>query len=372
MLLRKLTKINILFLVFIGCMIFSGVTGCMKKNLTKEEIDLLNDIDSFNKDYGSKGWKFKNRKVENIDISGITFKGSVISNVDFIQIKMKNSVFEDTKFSDVRLLHYSDVSGSTFKNVIFKNCKFENFIELKNTKFINCKFEDSELKGVYFRKSLFEKCTFKKINIVGGHFDGSQLNYIEFNNSNLKNASFTEKAVGKNLTFKDCTLKFSGFGGKFENVSFLGGVLDNSSFRQLEAKNLKIENCNKFIASGFCDSIVEEIIIIDCKEIQHFDAINSKINNFSIINTGKMTHLDLHSVEFSGTNIIKNVNIIGVELRDSKLNLQFENVSFDDFFFAKKVIFENMKLKDVKYLDKFNVEKMEDVEYINSDRFPEK
>lgn len=125
------------------------------------------------------------------------------SNEDMLEILKKNkekapftySVWKNSKFNDLDLtdnpMLFINFKGSTFENVIFKECDILR-AQLKGCTFINCDFSNTRLAGTSFENVIIDNCTFENSFMPNVNFKGANLRKVKFINADLRNVDFTE------------------------------------------------------------------------------------------------------------------------------------------------------------------------------------
>jgi uncharacterized protein YjbI with pentapeptide repeats len=184
--------------------------------------------------------------IKNVDFSGATFdnftnprgkgfdKFFKFENVKFINAKMINFGFSNK-------YHESSVDGATLEGVDFTEADVKE-IYFGGCTLNSCTFDKANLTNANYTRSSLTKCTLDKANLTGADlrntnlqslrinyaamkdvkFDNAKLKLIEFDLTDLSNASFKEvEFIGKN--YENHIRKSKLFGANFENIKLSGG-----------------------------------------------------------------------------------------------------------------------------------------------------
>ena len=138
---------------------------------------------------------YSSKKVSNREFEDCTFKNCDFSNSDF-----SYNTFIDCQFIDCNL-SMTQLSGSSLKSVVFKNCKLlgiqfhtcDDF--LFNVRFQECILNYSSFANKKMPKTNFISCSMKEVAFVGTNlsnaiFNNCNLEGAVFNDSQLKEANF--------------------------------------------------------------------------------------------------------------------------------------------------------------------------------------
>ena len=138
---------------------------------------------------------------------------------------------------DVGFLNIGRISGSSFLESAFHNCRFRGGVAESDTKFTSCKF---------YRGS-FENIHLKEVDFYGTSHDG-----VIFDGESLKNpfglkmdqCSFNYSSF-TNCIFRNCYISFSAFASCFfENVLFENVVFNETYFSNSDIKRVHFANCS--------------------------------------------------------------------------------------------------------------------------------
>ena len=344
--------------------------SCIKSTLKEKERNLIQDVERFNRDYGSKGITVKNKNIDwraGLRGDGLILKNSLIKNVNLQTVKLRNMYIENSKIENVTIRDWSDFSGSTFKNVKFKNIKFRNdarksYITLEDSmfidcEFVNCEFEDDVILGKDYINCKFTNCKIlnkdysiyknkESKNIV---FDGKIENVV-FKNSIVR--TILKLKDSKNIQFINCPIRLD-IKGKID------GILIQNSTPSTEIPFLrKVE---------FFEGTFNNVSIIDCKKLP-VKFYKANLNNLLIKDS--TVRLEFEISYISGNNKIENSKIIGNLYGKSKIrNLTITNCNFEDYINIVLSEFIGLRLNDNTYDDKIK-HAVWNEKYTDSDKFP--
>jgi uncharacterized protein YjbI with pentapeptide repeats len=138
---------------------------------------------------------------------------------------------------DVGFLNIGRISGSSFLESAFHNCRFRGGVAESDTKFTSCKFY----------KGGFENIHLKEVDFYGTTHDG-----VIFDGENLRSTfvlkmdqcSFNYSTFTK-CTFRNCYINYSAFAGcYFEDVLFENVIFNETYFCNSDIKRVSFSNCN--------------------------------------------------------------------------------------------------------------------------------
>ena len=160
----------------------------------------------------NKSYYLHNRKT--------VYSGANIQS-DLSTKNFNQSFFVDSNFVEGSLRE-TGLSGSVFRNVLFKKCDLSSTV-FYDCYFQNCRFEEiSIFSGARFGKSVFIGTTFIHCHISASPFDDA---YLE--NCTIENCLLQSLAVD-NCTFKDTRF----VNVKFRNMNFDFSIFDNVYFEK--------------------------------------------------------------------------------------------------------------------------------------------
>ncbi|HWA33639.1 MAG TPA: pentapeptide repeat-containing protein [Cyclobacteriaceae bacterium] len=121
--------------------------------------------------------------------------------------------FKNTRIENIDLSH-ADIQHTEWKNCLFKNVKFHS-AQMEQVTVRNCDFEDVE----FFNTRL----SYSHLNIRTGKKSGSFKN-VTFKKSKLNETRFSFPTI-EDCNFEDCNLYATDFdGSRFKNCKFIGEV----------------------------------------------------------------------------------------------------------------------------------------------------
>lgn len=150
---------------------------------------------------------------ENLRITLTDFSGAQAANVSFDECELVRPVFSEAKlqklqlrdvrmiggdmtafnssdggvlralFSDIRMTGY-DASQSTYKDVVFKNCKL-NMANFRFSKLTNVRFEDCDLTEADFQSAELHNVVFRSCTLNKTQFSGARCKKVDFRSSQL-------------------------------------------------------------------------------------------------------------------------------------------------------------------------------------------
>ena len=402
--LLKTNRLPALLLVLIVFGLLCNLS-CIKTGLRGFEKNLLNDVEKFNRDYGSKGVTIKNRKIEWTEgfvCSDLILKNSLIKNVELQMVDIRNLYVENSIIENVSISVKSNLSGSVFKNVKFKNFKSVNNYDmpskLRDSIFIDCEFINCEYAYVTIGKE-YRNCKFNKIKeenvsyydtvVTDSIFTNCKINSIyydaRFENVIFKNSTIIESGFhlkeGENIQFIKCFTDFS-VTGKVEDILIQNSKPDEQAqmlFRG-DMKNIVVKDCFRPHATvfEFNEGTFSNISIINCKApvVRFFKA---NLRNLLIIDS-IVQQLTFAKSDVSGYNKMENSEIRGNLYRDSKIrDLAITNCRFKfyvDILFSELTrlklnnnIYESQTSEHRRYPGEVR-HAVKGEKYIDSDKFP--
>lgn len=140
---------------------------------------------------------FKKNNLEQAEYDNCSFE-----NCDFSNNKLNNSIFADCTFVDCNF-SLAELSGTTFQQVLFKNCKllglqFQqcNPFGLSFT-FENCNIDHASFYQLKLKKTSFKSCQLREVDfsesdLTGSSFPGCDLNQAVFDQTNLEQVDFRD------------------------------------------------------------------------------------------------------------------------------------------------------------------------------------
>lgn len=138
---------------------------------------------------------------------------------------------------DVGFLNIGRISGSSFLESAFHNCRFRGGIAESGTSFRSCTFSKGSFENIHLQEVDFYGTTHN-----GAIFDGENLR----NTFVLKmdHCSFNYSAFTK-CTFRNCYINLSAFAGCYlEDVLFENVIFNETYFCVSELKRVSFTNCN--------------------------------------------------------------------------------------------------------------------------------
>lgn len=346
--------------------------SCAKSGLRETERNLIQDVERFNRDYGSKGLTIKNKDIDWSDgliCDGLVLKNSLIKNVKLQTVKLRNMYIENSRVEDVSISEKSYLSGSTFKNVKFKNFKSINdnmrsyfsdsvFIDCE---FVNCRFNRVDI-GKEYRDCKFENCKFEKVTFgkvfINCKFTECKIKFVrdEYVRT-FENVIFKDTVIEEYLVLEDC-----------KNVQFINCLMMYSFEISGKTDNILIQNLKGGDELRFEKGVFSNISIIDCKEIT-IEFLYANLDNL-LIKDSKIFGLYFDHSNVGGENKIENSTIFWNEYGKTKIrDLTITNCRFMNHINLISSELIRLKLNNNTYKDgiKHNVW---NEKYTDSDKFP--
>lgn len=368
--------------------LLTGKLGCMeKRSLTDKEKSLLQDIEQFNAQVGTKGWNLESVAVDQREIEGIRLNQPQIRNTDWQNViirdgDVRGGVFEGTYFAGVQIsqtrfvnTHFVDCTfqnavmrNVTFEDVTFENCKFKNNrfenITFTNTRFIDLQEYNSTFKKSHVNSVRLEKSSLKKT----GFYDGN-MSSIRISMSNLEGVSFSG-IQSQDMEFSNSTVNYVSFDeGTHQYVDFHDcqgeeGIV----FTSIQIEELKFERCNEMRRVVLYDTECENFILRGSHKINDFGFIESTVQRLEITDS-ELSIFDIEKSSIQGPSTIQDAVLDGLNFRGSEISgLTMEQCEIKQYLVLTEAQFENLSLRNITYGS--DLEKgAEGVTYIRSDSF---
>ncbi len=145
---------------------------------------------------------------------------------------------------DVGFLNIGRLSGSSFLESAFHNCRFRGGVAESDTKFTNCKFYRGSFENIHLNQVDFYGTTHEGII-----FDGENLRntfVLKMDQCSLNYSTFTK------CIFRNCYINFSAFADcYFEDVSFENVVFNETYFCNSDIRHVSFTNCSGLQARHF-------------------------------------------------------------------------------------------------------------------------
>ena len=285
----------------------------------------------------------------------------------------------------------SDLRGSTFKNVKFKNFKsisnYDMPSDLEDSIFIDCEFINCEYSYVTLGKE-YRNCKFTKIKeieevsyfdtvVTDSTFTNCELN-SGYGNARFENVIFKDGIVrgafslrngkSKNIQFINCLTNF-GISGNIENILIQSSKPNDAGIGfEGDMTNIIIKNCSKISRFIYKKGVFSNVSIINCKApVTEF--YNVKLSNL-LIKDSTVAHLRFEESDVGGENRVENTVIWGNFYDESKVrNLTITNCKFEDYVYI--VLSELIRLRLINNEYKEGIgHAIRNGKYTDSDKFP--
>lgn len=158
---------------------------------------------------------------------------------------------------------------NNYKNLEFKNYEFDNFCPRYYTVFKNITFKDCLIRYSNFSESLLFNIDFKNCDIEFSGFENNKMKNVHFNKSVFKDCSFRSTFLDYS-SFYDCDLSNN---NNFENVKILG-----ASFKNSNLENVKFPSPFELFNISWgelSDELTKQALALDCNyyfgDIKNFD-----------------------------------------------------------------------------------------------------
>lgn len=135
------------------------------------------------------------------ELIGGYYENCTFQRCKFIGSPIKNSRFVECRFECCDL-SISSVTGSSFRNVTFSDCKavgvnWSTSAGIHSGSFLQCKLNDCtftqlDLRNIVFKECSLENADFRESRLEKASFSGSNLTGAQFNRTNLIDADFSE------------------------------------------------------------------------------------------------------------------------------------------------------------------------------------
>lgn len=356
-------------------------------NKTGELISFKGSLfDSLQFNYKQLRGNFSNSSFKNTIFTKSIIVSKSLSNTSFSNAQLISSTIKIPKSSSRKMsfcnsnLDNLKIKSSKFINITFCNLDF-SYLDLEDSSFFYVNWNNATFRNTSFIRSRFVDSSFNSSAIESSSFQGAlEIDFLDtaINNSSIIGngaISITGKGIVDsnseghiNYRFKNTQLTdldFSKTYGKLTvNSSIVNKIIFNKSYNHLDL-NLSNSTCN------FCD--------FDDSNLNSFSVKNSIIKNSSFItSTIKNLHIEnssLTSVEFKDSRL-PNAKLINIKLKSSTIKntldgtqsfnglnaksvlfeksifkvmngkISFDDVKFNNSGFQKKIILDNLSLKN--------------------------
>jgi fluoroquinolone resistance protein len=352
----------------------------VRRELDREDRELLKDIFAFNVQYAATGWHIEDRAVTE-DLSGVWLSNSTIVTAEFVFTKLRSSRLADTRFDGVEF-HQADFSQAVMGNVVFANCRFVlcqmQAAVLKNCRFINCQSERLDATGTTFEDCTFEAleegmgcftkavlkdCAFERCKLDGSAFHKTRIDEVAFRSSGLTDLVFDD-IRGTGLSFEHPGFEGAAFvDSHYGAITFDGGVNRAVKFNRFDAESVVLKNIARTESLSIRDSVWKESSIANCPEVVEWTINLSQMENFTVT-ASQIAYLDLQKSEFSGSSRIANCVIAGLNASGARFMgttwsncriagyLILNETTFDAAVIAGMLYsYESLETRDVRYLN---------------------
>ena len=358
-----------------------------RPKLADEEMRELENIHEFNARRGRSGYTLKNRAVPaELNLAGIQLNGAVLQNVELKEVDLSGAKIVGSRLVQVDFVG-ATLSEATFEDVEFTGCTFQ-FPVAPKVVFRNCTFRDCSAEEMKTPGAVYENCVFEGFSGKSVQYMDSQLTSTRFERSRLTGCTFYETTL-TDVTFADSHVEeatFSGIVG--ENLSFTGGEVVNTGFEETEYDGIAFEGCNtqgvnfdglkttrlsvgpaeKMGLFSFIRSEIEGVVVTGCKDVAELAFTDSKVTNLTIENCG-IVRLCLENIDLEGTSSFRSLEVQAWDFSESRIkDLQIAKVKIMALLLLNDAVFENLRLKRVKY-DRKLESQADNVQYKDSDTF---
>lgn len=362
----------------------------MKLDISEKEKALLANTDELNRAIENHQFEFTNKKIENVEISGMVLSGTDMINLALLESSIKNSKLEKVQ---VRGVDFVDVklTDSEIRDTIFDHCTFTRStmkgLKLQNTTFKDCSFNKTD-----FDNSPLDGCDFRRIRCDGLDFYESDLFRCSFNESDLHDFRIMHGRTD-NLHFERNSIeKFDINLDYADKIIITDSTLSGSITPKEVKEEIKIQNCKG--GFSFMGGLkVPRISVVQCTDLEALSTENVEIGEI-ILDCRKITSLYFDEKSNIKNVSLKNCAVDNFEIENTDLLFDkgyFSKVKFGDFrMFRSKVknitlqecsinaavVLKNVTIENLIILNTSFAEKIENIQenvkYINSMEFPVK
>lgn len=169
----------------------------------------------------------------------LSFFGMIISGLNIMDVRHKvdtTTVMTQTLFDKVKSYNIKEFKDKKIENIDITNIS-------PHSEFINCTFNNVKFTGILMAGK-FENCTFENTLFYDCEFAGTSFNELTFSNSEFSSCSFGYSISYRNWTVNNVTLKnnivYTVFGTQYIlSNSTLDNIGEYEDFKTIFVNNVK-------------------------------------------------------------------------------------------------------------------------------------
>jgi uncharacterized protein YjbI with pentapeptide repeats len=338
----------------------------MITELDPKDKALLQDIQTFNREYAASGWHLREKLVKE-DLSRIVlsrssmiavvfqytnWRSALLTDCEFTNAEFGQGSFEEAKLRGVVfrdcVFRLTSFAGATLTNCHFHNCKAEQW-NARAAKLEGCTFDSCEDSSGVFGDATLENCRWNECQWLNSSFYGVTLQAVAVKGSTIDSAIFSD-IRGSELSFEEDTIQRCSFeDSRYGSLIFERASIRGVTFRAFHSEAVAIRNCAGMEALTVRDSTWSGPSIVDCPAVSELKIDRSKMNDLAI-ERNQMAYFTLSQTDVSGDSRISDCVLAGWNLEKSTLRrTQIMNCAIERYLKADGSTLDGVTLRGIRY-----------------------